>query len=375
MTSLLLDEMCHLTAQSLSTFEVSDHFRVIKQLGQGSYGKVMLAVHKGKGTPMALKLFRKSNTSKLSFLREYTISLCLSSHPCIIGVFGIVFQSLRLYGFAQEVAIHGDLFEIIVPQVGVPETCARKVLVQLIQALDFLHGKGLVHRDVKPENILVCVPDCSQVKLSDFGLTKPRGSRIHGTSGPVPYSAPELTVSEEEEKEQHGKTPCLLAEPSLDCWALGVLLFCILTGNFPWEKTSCSDPLYREYKTWFDSQEVHQVDPLADHTEAGGSSNPSNRAGDDGGQEEQTRMKAPTQFSSFTTLALSLFKGLLTPDAKARAAPKEVLQYFGGAWVKDKAKEGMELGTKTQSRNSEVAECRPSSFSCAVETGQKWTQL
>uniref|UniRef100_A0A8C4T418 Serine/threonine-protein kinase SBK1-like n=1 Tax=Erpetoichthys calabaricus TaxID=27687 RepID=A0A8C4T418_ERPCA len=333
MTSLLLEEMCHLTAQSLSTFEVSDHFRVIKQLGQGSYGKVMLAVHKGKGTPMALKLFRKSNTSKLSFLREYTISLCLSSHPCIIGVFGIVFQSLRLYGFAQEVAIHGDLFEIIVPQVGWWESSARKVLVQLIQALDFLHGKGLVHRDVKPENVLVCVPDCSRVKLSDFGLTKPRGSRIHGTSGPVPYSAPELTISEEEEKAQHGTTPRLLAEPSLDCWALGVLLFCILTGNFPWEKTSCSDPLYREYKTWFDSQE--------------------------------TRMTAPTQFSSFTTLALSLFKGLLTPDAKARAAPKEVLQYFGGAWVKDKAREGIELGTKTQSRNSEVAECRPSSFSCA----------
>uniref|UniRef100_A0A8C4T3Y5 Serine/threonine-protein kinase SBK1-like n=1 Tax=Erpetoichthys calabaricus TaxID=27687 RepID=A0A8C4T3Y5_ERPCA len=332
MTSLLLEEMCHLTAQSLSTFEVSDHFRVIKQLGQGSYGKVMLAVHKGKGTPMALKLFRKSNTSKLSFLREYTISLCLSSHPCIIGVFGIVFQSLRLYGFAQEVAIHGDLFEIIVPQVGVPESSARKVLVQLIQALDFLHGKGLVHRDVKPENVLVCVPDCSRVKLSDFGLTKPRGSRIHGTSGPVPYSAPELTISEEEEKAQHGTTPRLLAEPSLDCWALGVLLFCILTGNFPWEKTSCSDPLYREYKTWFDSQEV---------------------------------MTAPTQFSSFTTLALSLFKGLLTPDAKARAAPKEVLQYFGGAWVKDKAREGIELGTKTQSRNSEAGRSANKDQGCA----------
>lgn len=73
------------------------------------------------GTPMALKVLPKASTKLQGFLREYCISLHLSCHPCIVGLFGIAFQSNEHYGFAQELVTGRDLFAIIQPRVG-PQT-------------------------------------------------------------------------------------------------------------------------------------------------------------------------------------------------------------------------------------------------------------
>lgn len=70
------------------------------------------------GTPMALKVLPKASTKLQGFLREYCISLHLSCHPCIVGLFGIAFQSNEHYGFAQELVTGRDLFAIIQPRVG-----------------------------------------------------------------------------------------------------------------------------------------------------------------------------------------------------------------------------------------------------------------
>lgn len=74
------------------------------------------------GTPMALKVLPKASTKLQGFLREYCISLHLSCHPCIVGLFGIAFQSNEHYGFAQELVTGRDLFAIIQPRVGPPKT-------------------------------------------------------------------------------------------------------------------------------------------------------------------------------------------------------------------------------------------------------------
>lgn len=70
------------------------------------------------GTPMALKVLPKASTQLKGFLREYCISLRLSCHPCIVGLFGIAFQSNEHYGFAQELVVGRDLFAVIKPRVS-----------------------------------------------------------------------------------------------------------------------------------------------------------------------------------------------------------------------------------------------------------------
>ena len=70
----------------------------------------------------------------------------------------------------------------------------KRVAAQLAGALDFLHGRGLVHADVKPDNVLVFDPVCSRVALGDLGLTRPEGSPTPAPPGPLPSAPPELCV-------------------------------------------------------------------------------------------------------------------------------------------------------------------------------------
>lgn len=234
----LIDELMELTAQSLSQLEIEEHFNVIKEIGRGKYGKVLLVTHRCRGTPMALKVMPKSSTKLQGFLREYCISLHLSSHPCIVGLFGIAFQSAEHYGFAQELVIGRDLFAVIQPKVGIPEASVKRCVVQVASALEFIHSHGLVHRDIKPENILLLDSNCCRVKLADFGLAQKRGTMIRYITGTLPYMSPELSslaLREGQQVEDMVTASPLSVEPSLDTWAFGVVIFCILTGYFPWE--------------------------------------------------------------------------------------------------------------------------------------------
>uniref|UniRef100_A0A8D0AEC0 Myosin phosphatase Rho interacting protein n=1 Tax=Sander lucioperca TaxID=283035 RepID=A0A8D0AEC0_SANLU len=112
-------------------------------------------------------------------------------------------------------------------QVGLPEEMVKRCMQQLGLALDFMHSKNLVHRDVKPENVLLFDRECRRIKLADFGMTRRVGSRVKRVSGTIPYTAPEVCRASRAEG--------FLVTTSLDVWAFGVLVFCMLTGNFPWE--------------------------------------------------------------------------------------------------------------------------------------------
>ncbi|XP_068098976.1 serine/threonine-protein kinase SBK2-like [Hyperolius riggenbachi] len=238
----MLDEMMEITDQNLVRLEVEDHYKFIKQLGKGKYGQVTLVIHRQRGTPMALKLLPKTLTKRQNFLYEYCIALSLSSHPNIIGMFGIAFESSEHYGFLYEAALQKDLISVIKPSEGVPEPIAKKVTSQLVCALEFIHSRGLVYRDVKPENVLLFGTNCQRVKLTDFGLTRPKGTLLKLVSGIIPYTAPELSNS------QNGEAVPI--DFTLDAWAFGVLLFCLMTGYFPWEKTLPSDPFFEDFMLW-----------------------------------------------------------------------------------------------------------------------------
>ncbi|XP_041939473.1 serine/threonine-protein kinase SBK1 [Alosa sapidissima] len=299
----IVEELQVITAQNLEKLEVNKYYEVIRELGKGTYGKVDLVIHKIRGTKMALKFLKKKTTKLRSFLREYSISLYLSPCPFIINMFGIAFETDDYYVFAQEYAVAGDLFDIIPPQVGLPETVAKRCVHQVGIALDYMHYKKLVHRDIKPENVLIFDRECRKVKLSDFGMTRRGGSPVKRVSGTIPYTAPELCGAAE-------PSEGFCVDPATDVWAFGVLLFCMLTGNFPWEKALPTDAFYEEFARW---QRARRGG-----TGTGAACGP-----------------VPSQWRRFTDEALRMFRKLLSLDPQRRCSVKEVFRHFGRRWMLD----------------------------------------
>ncbi|XP_008320821.1 putative serine/threonine-protein kinase SBK3 [Cynoglossus semilaevis] len=335
-----LDELCYLTAQSMPSLKVLDHFKVVKLLGQGSYGKVILVVHKKRGTPMALKLFPRQSTALHSFLREYNLSLSYCTHPSLTRALGIFFSTPTHYVFAQQPGLYGDLYNVIVSEVGAEEECVQRVMAQISGAVTHLHSLGFVHRDIKPENIFLCDKSCRWVKLGDFGLTRPTGTCVRAVWYESPFCTPEVEPAKKAEKEVAGRRGegageevediWVTVEACIDSWALGVLTYCLLTGCFPWEESTHDDHNYRRYEEWF----VHQEEK------------------DDGRDAA-----FPPQFRGLTAHVMSLLKELLHPQPGRRGTPEDILSYLGGPWLRETEKKERR---RAQEAEKEVKQIRES---------------
>ncbi|CAJ0945947.1 unnamed protein product [Ranitomeya imitator] len=171
---------------------------------------------------MALKLM-KTRTKYEYFLHELCVSIQLSSHEGILSTHPIYVDSDDFYVLTQDLAPAGTLHSLIEPGVGIPEAMVKRCALQLTKALEYMHDQALVHRDIKPDNVLLMDKDCYHVKLSDGTRVPMACVKPKSMSPLIPFMSPELCQLQRHE--------ALVLSPTIDTWAFGVLLFDIFHGK------------------------------------------------------------------------------------------------------------------------------------------------
>nr|CAI5823800.1 unnamed protein product [Callosobruchus analis] len=198
----------------LEKVNLVEEFDILQIVGEGWFGKILLVEHKATDTEMVLKALPKPYTALKDFYREFHYGLHLGVHKNIITAYDI----------------------------GIGELHTKRVAKQLASALDHIHSRELVHRDIKLDNILVFKSDFSRIKLCDFGEMRRAGSLVQRRNEWLPYAAPEVL--------QVPTDGDYVANTSHDIWQFGIVLFVCLTGCLPWQKAALDDPRFVRYLSW-----------------------------------------------------------------------------------------------------------------------------
>jgi serine/threonine protein kinase len=234
-----------------------DSFQVEKQLGKGTFGKVMLVRKKDNGKIFAMKIIKKALIEKYKHVDHTKTErkvLEELSHPFLVKL-RYAFQSKTKLYMVMDFINGGELFYHLKKSRVFSVDRARFYAAEILIALEYLHSQGVVYRDLKAENILI--DTSGHIKLTDFGLSKkffaPENFKTYSFCGTPEYLAPEILLGVGHDK-------------SVDYWSLGVLIFEMLSGELPFFNPNKQE-LYKsivkaEYqmKTYFspDSQDLIQ---------------------------------------------------------------------------------------------------------------------
>ncbi|XP_054554160.1 MAP/microtubule affinity-regulating kinase 4-like [Talpa occidentalis] len=194
-------------------------YLVLRELGRGSHAKVTLALHALTGTKVLIRGVRKSELPDLRLLAREMGCMKALHHPNIVELFQVVDTGPELQ-LVMEYVQGEDLQAFLDRRGRLGEREARPLFRQILAALSYCHAKGIAHRDVRPENILLTRE--GKVKLVDFGLSVQAFNRALSRCCCRPeYRAPEVYLGQR----YNG--------PKVDVWSLGVLLYRMLTGKLP----------------------------------------------------------------------------------------------------------------------------------------------
>ncbi|MGH7823528.1 MAG: serine/threonine-protein kinase, partial [Candidatus Binatia bacterium] len=210
-------------------------YRVVRALGSGGMGTVYLAEDPALKRAVALKVvqggLREQQQALARFRREAEISARLN-HPNVITIYDVG-EDAGVGPFITMEFVNGRSLAVLLAETNLPSETRLALLVQAGRALDVAHAAGIVHRDVKPQNLIVSGD--GRVKLMDFGVARSDDSTLTVTGvvlGTPAYMAPEQIDG---------------AQPSIatDTYAFAVLAFEALCGQRPYTAETVSKLLYQ----------------------------------------------------------------------------------------------------------------------------------
>ena len=197
-------------------------YNITKQIGKGSFAKVYKAYHKDTKELVAIKAvdLKKLNKKLLESLETEIAILFKINHPHIIRLYDTIKSENYRY-LIMEFSDKGDLHEYIKKHGKIPEITVKKFFIQIASGLHFLWCNNFIHRDLKPQNILI--NEKGVLKICDFGFAKyiEKDAMMETLCGTPLYLAPEVLRFERYNNK-------------VDLWSAGAILFQMMTGNPPY---------------------------------------------------------------------------------------------------------------------------------------------
>jgi serine/threonine protein kinase len=204
---------------------IDGRYRVLKRIGSGGMAEVYCVEDQQLGRRVALKLLHRRFADDEQFVERFrreASSAAGLSHPNIVGIFDRG-EWDGTYYIAMEFVEGRTLKDIVRERGAAPPEAAADITLQILRALRFAHQRGIVHRDIKPQNVLI--DNDGRVRVADFGIARAGVSDMTETGsvmGTAQYLSPE---------QAQGKP----VDARSDLYSTGVVLYELLTGRVPFD--------------------------------------------------------------------------------------------------------------------------------------------
>ncbi len=226
--------------EALTPGSIFAGYEIVRRMGAGDFGAVYEAVKQGGGPRVALKVLRVEMQGNeeivVRFMREAR-AVALLKHPNIVAAVEV--GECEGKPFLAMEHLKGELLgELVSQSGGLPLREALDLAIPLMSAVRAVHAQGIVHRDLKPENIFVAYTDSGEMlpKILDFGFAKMAEPGLQLTGKDTAIGTPNFMSPEQMLSPRS-------VDPRSDQWALGVLLYYMLTGEKPFEGRNLADTL------------------------------------------------------------------------------------------------------------------------------------